>query len=84
MVIGLVVGLTVGLLPCDEGFTGRGVGNCKDFDECSEKARIFDILWSGWLVRILLKELAVNKIHIKTHFEVEIKSKNLVNMNKIL
>ena len=32
----LIIGLCVGLWPCDDGFSGRGVGNCKDVDECAD------------------------------------------------
>ena len=34
--IALIVGLCVGLWPCNDGFSGRGVGNCEDIDECSD------------------------------------------------
>ena len=36
--IALVIGLCVGLWPCDEGFNGRGVRNCEDIDECADGA----------------------------------------------
>ena len=35
--VALIVGLIVGLLPCGNGFTGMGLGNCEDIDECAEE-----------------------------------------------
>ena len=34
----LAIGLCVGVWPCTKGFSGYGVGNCQDIDEC--KVRI--------------------------------------------
>ena len=36
--LALVIGLWIGLWPCEEGFSGRGVGNCEDIDECEDSA----------------------------------------------
>ena len=36
----LIIGLCVGLWPCGDGLSGRGIGNCMDIDECEEP--IFD------------------------------------------
>ena len=43
-VIALIVGLCVGLWPCDEGFSGRGVGNCEDIDECTDGFGVTKVL----------------------------------------
>ena len=34
--IAVVVGLCVGLWPCNHGFSGRMVTNCEDIDECED------------------------------------------------
>ena len=34
LVIAITVGLFLGLWPCRDGYTGMGVGNCDDIDEC--------------------------------------------------
>ena len=38
MVAALIIGLCLGLWPCEVGFSGRGVGNCEDINECEERA----------------------------------------------
>ena len=30
----LILGLCIGLWPCDMGYSGHGVMNCEDIDEC--------------------------------------------------
>ena len=40
-IIVIILGLCLGLWPCDVGFSGRGVGNCEDIDECTERAFSF-------------------------------------------
>ena len=34
LVVAVTVSLSVGLWPCETGFSGRGVGSCQDIDEC--------------------------------------------------
>ena len=34
IVIALILGLVLGLWPCEQGFSGHGIGNCQDIDEC--------------------------------------------------
>ena len=36
LVIALVLGLSLGLAPCGDGYAGMGVGNCDDIDECTD------------------------------------------------
>ena len=33
-IIALIVGLCTGFWPCQEGFSGHGLLNCEDIDEC--------------------------------------------------
>ena len=40
VVVVLIVGLCLGLWPCGVGFSGRGVSNCEDIDECKEQAAL--------------------------------------------
>ena len=37
IVIALILGLVLGLWPCEQGFSGHGIGNCQDIDECQDK-----------------------------------------------
>ena len=41
--VALILGLCLSSWPCEEGFSGRGVGNCEDINECKEGAFLCEI-----------------------------------------